>query len=62
MQNDVAVARRDAQFLANLGGLEFEKFAHHEDAGGIFRQVFEAGLEDGPERLLPQRFLRVAPV
>ena len=62
MQNYVAVAGGDIQLLANLWSLEFEKLAHHEDAGGVFRQVFETGLEDGPERLLAQRFLRVAPV
>jgi len=62
MKNHVAVARRDAQFTANLGRFEFEKLPHHEHAGSVFRQMFEASLEYHPELLLPQGFLRVAPI
>ncbi len=51
MQDDIAVAYREVQLLADLGSLELEEFSHHEDAGRIFRQMLKAGVKDLPETL-----------
>ena len=62
MKNDIAIADGDAEFLADLGGFKLQKLAHHENAGGVFGQVFQAGVENVPETLLPEGFFRVAPI
>ena len=47
--------RGQAEFGADIGGLQIEKLPHHEYASDVLRQVFEAHLEQLPELLLTQR-------
>ena len=62
VQDDPQIIRGNRQFLTDFVGFELHHLAHHEDAGGIRRQLFEAELHHVEELLLRQRVLRVAPV
>src|ERR1700724_2907777 len=46
VQYDPQVGRGDAEFLPNLRPLQFHHLAHHEDAGGIGRELFQAKIHD----------------
>ena len=52
VQNDVAIAGGDAQLPTNFSGVETEKFAHHEHAGGVLGQPCQTDFEDRPELML----------
>jgi len=61
VQDDVAVAGGDGQFLADARCIKVQKLAHHEHAGCMVRQSRQAGLEDRPELLLGQGGFGIAP-
>src|ERR1700682_5755237 len=61
VEYDPEVGRGNAEFLTNLLSLQLHHLAHHEDAGGIGRELFQAKIDDIeklPSRKLP---LGIAP-
>src|SRR6266480_2339697 len=46
IENDPKVGRGDAEFLTNLFSVQLHHLAHHEDAGGIGRKLFQAKIHD----------------
>src|SRR6266853_6137480 len=61
VEYDPEVGRGDAEFLTNLLPIQLHHLAHHEDAGGIGRELFQAKIHDVEK--LPSRklSLRIAP-
>src|SRR2546423_15650541 len=61
VEYDPEVGRGDAEFLTNLLSLQLHHLAHHEDAGGVGRELFQAEIHDVEK--LPSRNLspRIAP-
>jgi len=61
VQDDSAVVFADIQGAADFAGLQFQHFAHHEDARAAAGQVMQASIKNAPELLLVQRILWVNP-
>src|SRR5437868_3476666 len=55
VEYDPKVGRGDAEFLTNLLSLQLHHLAHHEDAGSIGRELFQAEIHDVEK--LPSRKL-----
>src|ERR1700737_388189 len=61
IENDPEVGRGNAEFLTNLFPVQLHHLAHHEDASGIGRELFEAEIDD-IEKLTSRKLpLGVAP-
>src|ERR1700682_38618 len=61
VENDPEVGRCDAEFLTNLLPFQFHHLAHHENAGGIGRELFQAEIHDVKKLTARKLFLGIAP-
>src|SRR5436190_6029888 len=57
VKDDPQVIRVDRQFLTDLVRLELHHLPHHEDSGGVGRQLLEAKVHDVEELTLVERLL-----
>src|SRR5713101_9451302 len=61
VEYDPQVGRGDAEFLTNLLPIQLHHLAHHEDAGGIGRELFQAKIHDVEKLTSRQLSLGIAP-
>src|ERR1700681_5022016 len=61
VEYDPEVGRGNAEFLTNLLSLQLHHLAHHEDAGGIGRELFQAKIHDVEKLTSRKLSLGIAP-